>query len=321
MKKFTSTRLVSHTIALFGAPMFCIALLVAVCTTGLQAQTTPQISVQGTLKTASGTPAPDGTQTVTFRLYNVETGGTHLWEETADVEIVGGIYSHYLGSVTPLNAANFANTLYLAVKVGSYELTPRNRLAYAPYAFSVYSAVCSGAVGDIKFSILNPTDFALENGPCWVPMKGQSLAGSKLAQYTGSYNNSNLPDGSGRFIRAQEFPGSPNNIDDDRDSNTPIGQAQGESFRGHNHTMQNAGAHTHTIILGHNRDDEGGGGGPDDWSFNDGSDDGSRPPRDISTVPGHSVSTNGSHTHTIDPAGGTETRPDNLNFWIYIRIN
>ncbi|MBK9337221.1 MAG: hypothetical protein IPM98_11865 [Lewinellaceae bacterium] len=309
----------SHTIALFGAPMFCIALLVAVCTTGLQAQTAPQISVQGTLKTASGTPAPDGTQSVTFLLYDVATGGTALWQETADVEIVGGIYSHYLGSVTPLNAANFASTLYLAVKVGSNELTPSNRLAYAPYAFAVNTAqtvVCSGAVGDIKYSILNPTEFAAENGNCWVPMKGQSLAGSKLAQYTGSYNNSHLPDGSGRFLRAQEFPGSPNNIDDDRDSNTPIGQAQGEDFKGHTHagTTNNDGSHAHTSQPTARADnDDNDGTGLYVGERENGTTHGTR-----------DISTSGSaHTHsfTTNNTGGNETRPDNLNFWVYIRIN
>ncbi len=317
MKKFTSTRLVSHTIALFGAPMFCIALLVAVCTTGLQAQTAPQISVQGTLKTASGTPAPDGTQTVTFRLYNVETGGTHLWEETADVEIVGGIYSHYLGSVTPLNPSNFASTLYLAVKVGSYELTPRNRLAYAPYAFSVNTAqtvACSGAVGDIKYSILNPTEFAAENGACWVPMDGRALATTdKLRIRTG---RTSVPDGSGRFLRAQEFPGSPNNIDDDRDSNTPIGQAQGESFRGHNHTgtTNNDGSHAHTSQPTARADND----------DNDGTGLYVGTRENGTTMGTRDISTSGSdHTHsfTTNNTGGNETRPDNLNFWIYIRIN
>lgn len=302
MKKITSTRLAAHI-----SVLFYLVLLSAT----LQAQS-PQISVQGTLKTASGTPAPDGTQTVTFRLYNVETGGTHLWEETADVDIVGGIYSHYLGSVNPLNAANFANTLYLAVKVGSYELSPRNRLAYAPYAFSVNTAqnalnaqnaqsadkvVCSGAVGDIKFSILKPSDFALENGNCWVPMDGRSLAGSKLAQYTGSYSSSNLPDGSGRFIRAQEFPGSPNNIDDDRTSASPIAQPQGESFRQHNHSVSQV---TISRMTG---DDNGG-----DNRF----DTGSGSAYQNLTIPPSNVT---------GDAGGNETRPDNLNFWIYIRIN
>lgn len=309
MKKFTSTRLVSHTIALFGAPMFCLALLVAVCTTGLQAQTAPQISVQGTLKTASGTPAPDGTQTVTFRLYNVETGGTALWEETADVEIVGGIYSHYLGSATPLNAANFASTLYLAVKVGSYELTPRNRLAYAPYAFAVNTAqtvVCSGAVGDIKYSILNPTEFEAENGACWVPMDGRALATTdKLRIRTGM---TTVPNGGGFFLRAQEF--SNTDQDPDRTYTSSIAQGQGDTFRSHNHTgtTNNDGSHEHTVTKTRGFD---GGGFVGIVETPDGLQ------RSI-TIP-----SSGAHTHsfTTNASGSPETRPKNLNFWIYIRIN
>jgi len=297
MKKFTSTRLAAHIPALF-----CLVLLTAT----LQAQS-PQISVQGTLKTASGTPAPDGEQTVTFLLYNVATGGTRLWEETANVDIVGGIYSHYLGSVTSLNASDFANTLYLAVKVGSYELSPRNRLAYAPYAFSVNTAqnalnaqnaqsaqtvVCSGAVGDIKYSILNPTQFASENGNCWVPMDGRSLASTdKLRIRTGM---TSVPDGGGYFIRAQEYN---LNIDDDRTASSPIAQPQAESFRQHNHSV------SQTTISRMDGDSDGG---------NNRFDQGSGTSQQSLTIPPSNVTGN---------AGGTETRPDNLNFWIYIRIN
>jgi hypothetical protein len=64
-----------------------------------------KISIQGTLKDSKGAAVPDGSQTVTFKLYNVTTAGTSLWSETADVIVTGGIYSHYLGSVTPLNTS------------------------------------------------------------------------------------------------------------------------------------------------------------------------------------------------------------------------
>lgn len=91
-----------------------------------------KISIQGTLKDAKGAAVTDGPQTVTFKLYNVTTAGTALWQETADVNVSGGIYSHYLGSVTTLSSTIFGNTLYLGVNIGSLELSPRIELTYAP---------------------------------------------------------------------------------------------------------------------------------------------------------------------------------------------
>lgn len=72
-----------------------------------------------------------------FRLYSVATGGSVLWEETADVNILGGVYSHLLGSVNPLGPANFGGTLFLGVTPGSgAELSPCTEMTYAPYACS-----------------------------------------------------------------------------------------------------------------------------------------------------------------------------------------
>ncbi|TNE57812.1 MAG: hypothetical protein EP344_10765, partial [Bacteroidetes bacterium] len=124
----------------------------------LSAQT-PRISIQGTLKASSGATVADGNYNVIFHLYNQEAGGTPLWSDTTSVEVIGGIYNYYLGSNKALDPAHFVSTLYLGVKIGNYELVPRTELSYAPYAFSVTAAqtvVCSGAVGDVKYSILNP---------------------------------------------------------------------------------------------------------------------------------------------------------------------
>ena len=283
-------------------------------TVQVDAQVAPKISIQGTLKSANGTTVADGAYAVTFKLYDAATGGNVLWQEDTTVEVVGGIYSHYLGSVTPLDAADFANPVFLGVRVGSYELTPRSELSYAPYAFSVAAAqtvVCSGAVGDVKYSILNPTQFAAVNGSCWVPMDGRTMvATDKLRIITGL---TAVPNGGGLFLRSQEFSGGADN-DPGRTSASTIATLQTDDNKSHNHTMQTSGSHTHTVTLGWDGDDSGDGGASDEWTHN-----GSRN-FDI-TLKGGTVSTNGAHTHTIDNSGGTEARPKNLNFWIYIRIN
>ena len=301
MKKLTRLGASQLPFTVMALPLLVVATLF-LAVTQLQAQN-PKISIQGTLKTANGASVADGTYSVTFKLYNVETGGTALWQEDASVEVVGGIYSHYLGSVTPLNPGNFSSNLWLGVKVGSYELVPRSELSYSPYAVSVAFAqkvVCSGAVGDVKYSILNPTQFAAENGDCWVPLDGRALAATDRLKST--YGFSALPDAGGLFIRAQEFSGGADN-DPDRSSGSTIAQVQQDELESHNHTMNSAGAHSHPMgTRGFTGDGLKGA-------------DGSGDDQDAFTQSA------GAHTHTINNTGGAETRPKNLNLWVYIRIN
>ena len=89
------------------------------------------ISIQSNLKTIAGDAVADGDQSITFRLYAAETGGTAVWTETATVEVTGGIYSHELGSVTALDPSNFGSQLYVGITVGGgQELSPRTKLGY-----------------------------------------------------------------------------------------------------------------------------------------------------------------------------------------------
>jgi len=270
----------------------------------LTAQAPARISIQGTLKNSDGASVADGTYAVKFRLYREEMGGTHLWEEEAAVEVVGGIYSHYLGSVVPLEGADFSGTLFLGVRIGNFEFIPRTEMTYAPYTFAsniAQKVVCSGAVGDIKYSILNPTQFAAVNGDCWVPLDGRPMAGGTLlAQITGL---TTLPDVGGAFLRAQEFPNSPNR-DPGRTSGSQVGVVQADDFKRHNHSINDPG-HSHS----------GGAFWPSgNWpAQNQGAGD-----EDYTRFTNTGSSTTGI---TINNNGGDETRPVNMNFWVYIRIN
>lgn len=290
-------------------------LLVLGFTLHLQAQN-PRISIQGTLKSANGTSVSDGIYNVTFKLYRNEMGGTALWQETASVDVIGSIYSHYLGSVTPLDAADFDSTLYLGVVVGNFELTPRTELSYSPYAFSVAVAqtvVCSGAVGDVKYSILNPTQFAAENGACWVPMDGRALASTDRLRVVTGWTN--VPNAGGLFFRAQDFggpnvaPGVPSNNDPERDHTTAIASIQQDELKKHDHNTSMEGSHTHGIPYGKDNLDNStleGQWAPGDTYF-----------PNYTNQSGEA----GGHTHTISLTGGAETRPKNMNIWVYIRIN
>lgn len=290
-----------------AAPVVAALALTFFCSAPLSAQS-PRISVQGTLKTANGASVPDGLQAVTFRLYREKEGGTILWHEDTTVEVIAGIYSHYLGSVEPLDPEHFDSTLYLAVKVGSYELTPRVELAYSPYALSVAFAqtvVCSGAVGDVKYSVLPPAQFVLENGTCWVPMNGAPLPmGTKLLTYLPTWTN--LPDASGAFVRAQDFNGGADR-DPLRDSTSAIATVQLDELRSHTHSITDPG-HRHNIDGIDQYTTNGHPGGTEGSSADD------SPVRDKLTE----FSTTGI---TINSTTGAETRPVNINLWVYIRIN
>jgi hypothetical protein len=114
--------------------LLLFALLATVC--ALQAQAT--LSMQGTIRNSTGSAVSDGTYSLTFKLYTVESGGTAVWTETQDnIKVVGGVYSALLGATEPLNAAfNVPYFVGIAVDGGS-ELIPRFRLTSAPYALSL----------------------------------------------------------------------------------------------------------------------------------------------------------------------------------------
>ncbi len=308
MKKFTSSMVSFQFTKYFFSRTIVGLLLTLAFTLQLQAQN-PKISIQGTLRAANGTSVADGTYNVTFKFYRDSTGGTALWQETAPVEVVGSIYSHYLGSITALDGADFDSTIYLGVVVNNYELIPRTELSYSPYALSVAFAqkvVCSGAVGDVKYSILNPTQFAAVNGDCWVPMDGRTITGSSLAMISGL---TMLPDGGGLFIRGQEFSGGADN-DPERSSGSAIATLQQDVFESHNHSMNTAGSHAHALGTRGFLTDAAAAG----LDYNNGADGSGDDQNAFSQSAG-------SHTHTINDTGGAETRPKNLNFWVYIRIN
>ncbi len=116
--------------------IFTLCLLLVALSADLIAQAT--LSVQGTIQKSFGAAVDDGTYSLTFKLYALETGGSPVWSETqTNVEITGGVYSVVLGSVNPLTAA-FNQTYYLGITVdGGTELTPRAQLTSSPYALSL----------------------------------------------------------------------------------------------------------------------------------------------------------------------------------------
>jgi hypothetical protein len=101
------------------------------------------VSYQAYLTNAGGRPI-NGSTDVTFRLYNMPTGGTELWTEAHAgsgnaIPVSNGLFNVYLGSLTPIPPTVWANsTLYLGVQVGTdAEMSPREVIGAVPAAMTV----------------------------------------------------------------------------------------------------------------------------------------------------------------------------------------
>jgi hypothetical protein len=99
-------------------------------------------SVQGVLRDPMGRTVDDGSYNLTFKIYNVETGGNALWSENqASVPVQHGVFGVELGIVTALNGLTFGEPYWLGVTVvGGPEMAPRFKLAANPYSLSVMGA-------------------------------------------------------------------------------------------------------------------------------------------------------------------------------------
>jgi len=100
-----------------------------------------QVPYTGYLKdNATGGAAPDGTYAMVFKIYDAATSGTLLWSESqGGVSMTKGTFAVMLGSVTPFGSSIDFNTDngYLTMTVnGGSEMSPRQRLAAAPYAMN-----------------------------------------------------------------------------------------------------------------------------------------------------------------------------------------
>jgi hypothetical protein len=300
----------------------------------------PKISFQGVLKTASGEPVPDAEYSFVFSFWRSKdgtantdklpkAGSTEQWIESVSLSVEGGIYSHNLGSITDLNPENFNGPVYLNIKVGGKDILPRTEFTYSPFSFSVATAqkvACSGAVGDIKYSILPPDKFKNVNGSCWVPLDGRTLSDSDQLYLQGV---TQLPNAGGMFLRSQDFnavsgteswkPRNSSNNDPDRDHTSGIGSYQGYTMESHAHNGVTSydGVHQHRIDNIFVRGNESGGSGSDQWTIANQQVD------DQGVKTSYFTTYEGGHSHTFVTysTGGSETRPINLNFWIYIRIN
>jgi hypothetical protein len=115
-----------------------ILLAAAIGSTGV-----PQVvHFQGMLEDEFGVPL-QGIYSVTFSIYDQESGGSALWSETRDVDCNDGLFSIVLGENMPVSL-DFDTQYWLASRVnGDTEMVPRFALTSVPYAF--WSCVADSA--------------------------------------------------------------------------------------------------------------------------------------------------------------------------------
>ncbi len=124
-----------------------LLILILLLPCGLYAAAPNTLSYQGNLANASGQPIT-ATLNITFRLFDVASGGTVLWSETQPaVSVDGGNLAVELGLVTPLPTAIWGRQLYLGIQIaGDSEMTPRPRLTAAPFALRAGSTMARTVV-------------------------------------------------------------------------------------------------------------------------------------------------------------------------------
>lgn len=108
--------------------------LILACCTAASGSVPQTLSYQGVLRDGSGNTVSDGAYDLTFRLYDVESGGSALWTESQSVSVVDGIFNVILGDVVALTVP-FDVPYWLGTSVeAESELSPRVELTAAPYA-------------------------------------------------------------------------------------------------------------------------------------------------------------------------------------------
>src|SRR5437660_101010 len=121
-----------------------LAIVLGLVVANVQAQSS-NITYQGRLLKSDGTPVSDGSQSVTFKIY--DSSGTMVWSETQPVTTKSGIFDAKLGSTTALPSPFPANA-ELEITVTGTALSPRTKFTSAPYSLGI----AGGYVGALNLN-------------------------------------------------------------------------------------------------------------------------------------------------------------------------
>ncbi len=132
-----------------------IGLLYLAAISTASAQAPGMFRYQGRL--VDGTNLVNATLSMSFKLYNAESDGALLYEDSSSVQIVDGLYSTMIGDDTIFGSLGNAltnATVYLELTIDSETLAPRERLVSVPYALN--AGEDNAPVGSIVLSDTYP---------------------------------------------------------------------------------------------------------------------------------------------------------------------
>ncbi len=142
------------------------------------AQVPATLSYQGVLHDGAGSIVADGDYDITFKIYDVASGGAALWTEVQSVSVQGGIFSVTLGSSTAIDIG-FDEPYWLGVTLESApEFTPRRELTATAYSIKAKSVEAQGVVeaaiqdGAVTQTKLGPGVSAIPSGPAGGDLSG-----------------------------------------------------------------------------------------------------------------------------------------------------
>jgi len=183
---------------------FSISFLISMC---LWAQNVPQtIDYQGRLADSDGNYL-NGVVTVNFLIYNVETGGTELWNEIQDISTANGIFHVQLGSISAFPVTLFDGAdHWLELIVSGETLSPRTVIASVPYSIkaeTAYTLQNMGSGSGLDADLLDgqdSSDFADNvHDHSFAEITGQAtdpqIPNNITIDYATQAGNSNLLDG------------------------------------------------------------------------------------------------------------------------------
>lgn len=119
------------------------------------------INTQGVLRDANGYALDDGTYSVTFNIYDAETGGTLQWDDTYDLGVTNGVFSVTLGGESnPINMLSDNQPYWIGIEVGTDgEMSPRLKLNTTPYEMNYLTGNQNTfpGTGNVGIGITSPT--------------------------------------------------------------------------------------------------------------------------------------------------------------------
>lgn len=135
------------------------------------------LSYQGVLTDSLGVPKPDGTYSITFRLYDGASGGTALWTEQKTLQVKRGLFSTILGDQVVFGSSlTFSTQYWLSIQVASEpELSPRVPLT--PVANSLRSVRADTA----SYAMAAPAQAFVDSARVAGTVPNNSITGAKVA--------------------------------------------------------------------------------------------------------------------------------------------